>query len=254
MKVSKQGQIKWKQIDYLTLGRAVANFNKKRNMLEMEEIKSYLPDELNYKEVKQGITTRNELNRVLKSLRRFMVAGAEDLYVTQAGEEITKWERNELSIQSRIARRRLNEELKQLNLPLDTGFSRIQMGTQRENELKAQLKNLDTIETKRGYEFQRLSNRIKKIGTSDYTMKMSIVYQENFMNELEKLKDNHNEFLKVYEYFKNIQNPITFFNTAQKSRALLDFFEWYEKPEFYADFNSIEELANDILNEYKDGE
>ena len=54
--------------------------------------------------------TRRELNRIINSLRRFKKEGAEELYTTQAGEQMTKWERRELGIQSGIAVRRLKRE------------------------------------------------------------------------------------------------------------------------------------------------
>ena len=96
MATSRQSKIRWKQKDYLSLGMAVANFNKKINKLQSEEKKLYLPELKNYKEIKQNIQTRQELNRVINSLKRFSKEGAEDLYVTKAGEQITKWERKEL--------------------------------------------------------------------------------------------------------------------------------------------------------------
>ena len=96
MATSTQSKIRWQQKDYLSLGRAVANFNKKINKLQSEEKKLYLPELKNYKEIKQNIQTRSELNRIINSLKRFSKEGAEDLYVTKAGEQITKWERQEL--------------------------------------------------------------------------------------------------------------------------------------------------------------
>ena len=36
----------------------------------------YLPDIINYKEAKENITTRSELNRLINSLRRFNKEGA----------------------------------------------------------------------------------------------------------------------------------------------------------------------------------
>ena len=96
MATSTQGKIKWQQKDYLSLGRAVANFNKKINELQSEEKKLYLPELKNYKDIKENIQTRSELNRVINSLKRFSKEGAEDLYTTKAGEQITKWERQEL--------------------------------------------------------------------------------------------------------------------------------------------------------------
>ena len=122
-----QSKIKWKKGDYISLGKAISNFNKKINRLQQEENKLYLPNIIEYKEAKENITTRSELNRLINSLRRFQRESAEDLYVTQAGEEITKWERRELGIQSRIAQTRLKKELKQLQTPLESGFSKVQM-------------------------------------------------------------------------------------------------------------------------------
>ena len=122
-----QSLINWKKGDYISLGKAVSNFNKKINKLQQEENRLYLPSEISYKEAKENITTRAELKRLINSLRRFQREGAEDLYKTQAGEEMTKWERRELGIQSRIAQTRLKKELKQLQTPLESGFSRAQM-------------------------------------------------------------------------------------------------------------------------------
>lgn len=125
------------------------------------------------------------------------------------------------------------------------------MGSERVREIKATLKTLGNIENKKGYEFQRVVNRIKALGTSDYELKKAYVYRENFMNELEDLKNNYTEFEKVFEFFNNIQQPITFFNTTQKSRALQDFFLWYKTPENYAGFDTVGDLVEDILEKYR---
>lgn len=253
MKLQRQETIRWKQKDFITLGRAVANFNKKINELNKEEEKLYLPKNLEYKIVKQGITTRKELQRVLKSLKRFLKEGAEELYTTKAGEQITKWEKKELTIETRKATRRLNQELKELYTIKDkNGYTKAQMGSQRLNELEDQLKNINQIENVKGYDFTRLRNRIHRIGTDDYVMKMSIVYQENVMDNLKELSENKSEFKKVYDYFEKIKNPIEFFNTMQRSTALQDFFVWYETPENYANFKTPEDLADYIIAQYKD--
>ena len=123
-----ESRINWKKGDYIKLGQAVAKFNRKINELQKEEKKLYLPDELNYKELKEGITTRNELNNRINSLRRFLREGSEELYKTQAGEEITKWERQELSIEKGRIQRRINKRINELNEPVaDGGYSRVQM-------------------------------------------------------------------------------------------------------------------------------
>lgn len=251
MKLPKQSKIRWQRGDYITLGKAVSQFNKKINELQKEESKDYLPDTLEYKEVKENITTRKELNRVINSLRRFKKEGAEDLYTLESGEQLTKWEMNEIRLQRNIAVRRLNQELEQLNEPINgSKFSRIQMGSEEARKIESTLESIQKLESKKGFDFDRIKNRIKYIGTSDYTLKKAYIFRENFMKELENLKDNTPEFQKVYDFFKNINNPITFFNTTQKSQALQDFFVWYKNPETYAEFDSNSELVDYILEEY----
>lgn len=209
-------QIKWKQGDFVRLGRAVAQFNKKINELQAEENKLYLPETISYKEAKENITTRRELNRLINSLRRFQREGAEDLYTTQSGEEITKWERRELGIQSRIAQCRLQNELKTLNEPTESGFSRALMGSMRVREINAQIKNLKNIEGAVGYEFNRLRERLSRMGTSDYTMKKAIVFRENYLKEMEKYShfDNYEKLMKKLRSFTN---PVSFYNFVSQN-------------------------------------
>ena len=233
-----EGQINWKQGDFVRLGRAVAQFNKKVNELNREEKKLYLPETINYKEAKENITTRKELNRLINSLRRFQKEGAEDLYLTQSGETMTKWERRELGIQSRIAQTRLQNELKTLNEPLDSGFSRVQMGSLRAREIEAQIKNLKQIETKVGYEFNMLKRRIASQGASDYTMKKAIVFRNNYIKEMEKYShfDNYDKLMKK---LNSITNPISFFNFVSQNELTGDL--TYQSDETYTQeaFNSF---------------
>lgn len=241
-----ESKIKWRHGDYVTLGKAVAQFNKKINELNAEERKLYLPDNINYSDIKENITTRKELNRVIESLRRFQKEGAEEIYTTQAGEQMTSWERGELEIQSKIAQRRLKQELKELNKPLEGGFSRVQMGSQREKEIKRQLENLKSIEIKKGYEFDRLRQRIQTAGTSDYIMRKSIIYQENYLKEMEKYShfDNYEKLMQV---LNSIKNPIKFFEYVSKNELTQDL--TYQSDQYFSqqEFNKfLEQLGIDI--------
>lgn len=209
-------RINWKRGDYISLGRAVSNFNKKIRELQAEENKLYLPDEINYKEAKENITTRKELNRLVNSLRRFQRQGAEDLYTTQAGESITKWERRELGIQSRIAQTRLRAELKNLEKPLESGYSRVQMGSIRAREIEAQIRNLKQIENKKGYEFNNLRQRIMSMGRSDYVMKKATIFRENYLKEMQKYSHFDN-YEKLMNKLQSIKNPVAFFNFVSQN-------------------------------------
>lgn len=241
-------RINWKRGDFVRLGRAVSNFNKKINELNKEERKLYLPEKVDYKEAKENITTRKELNRLINSLRRFQKEGAEDLYITGAGETITKWERRELGIQSRIAQTRLRAELKNLEKPLESGFSRVQMGSIRAREIEAQIKNLKQIETKRGYEFNALKRRIMSQGASDYTMKKAIVFKENYINEMKKYShfDNYDKLMKK---LNSISNPVSFFNFVSQNELTGDL--TYQSDEVYTQeaFNSFVQDFGIEINE-----
>lgn len=241
-----EGRIRWKKGDYISLGRAVSQFNKKINELNKEEKKLYLPELENYQELKEEITTRKELNRVINSLRRFQKEGAEDLYITESGERLSKWERRELGIQSRIAQTRLRRELKELNEPLENGYSRAQMGSTRVKEIEAQIKNLKQIENKQGYAFNKLKSRLKNVGTSDFNMKRSIVYRENYIKEMEKYKDldNYDKLLKFFEKYKN---PLKFYEAVSQNELTKDL--TYQSDEYFTQqaFNSfLEDLGIDI--------
>lgn len=239
-------QISWRRGDYIRLGKAVSDFNKKINRLNAEENKLYLPETINYKEAKENITTRKELNRLINSLRRFQRAGAEDIYTTQAGEELTKWERRELGIQSRIAQTRLRAELKTLNEPLESGFSRAQMGSVRVREIEAKIRNLKDIENKKGYELMTLKKRIRLEGASDYSMKRAIVFRENYLNEMKKYShfDNYEKLISKLESFTN---PISFFNFVSQNELTGDL--TYQSDEMYSQeaFNSfVQDFGIDI--------
>ena len=205
-----------------------------------------MPSKIEYKDIKEDIATRSELNRVLKSLRRFKEKGAEELYRTKAGEEITKWERKELGIQQRITTSRLKRELESLNKPLANGYSRTQMGSERAREIEAKLSKIRKIEELKGYEFKQLSKQLKTWGVSDYEMKKAIIYRDNYMKELEKYShlDNYD---KLMQELKKLSNPISFFNFMSKNELTQDL--TYQSDQFYTQeaFNSfVEQLGIDI--------
>ena len=241
-----QSKIKWKHGDYVRLGQAIAQFNKKINALQAEERKLYLPDIIDYTEKKETIVTRNELNRFIKSLKRFSLEGAEELYKTEAGEEITKWEHKELLTQARIAKNRLQAELTKLEEPMENGYSRVQMGSQQAKQIKRQIENLSELENKKGYEFKRLKERIKNIGTTDYTMRKAIIYRENYLKEMEKYSHFEN-YDKLMLRMKAITNPIKFFEFVSVNEITQDL--TYQSDEYFTQqaFNSfLQDLGIEI--------
>ena len=244
-----ESRIRWKRGDYIRLGRAVSEFNRKINKLQTEENKLYLPDTISYQNLKENITTRQELNRMVNSLRRFQREDATELYTTQAGEQITKWERRELGIQTGIAKRRLNRELSELNEPMETGYSRVQMGSMRANQIKAQIRKLNKLENVSGSEFKNLKKSIKIQGTSDFSMKRAITYRENYIREMKKYSGFEN-YDKLMNKLNSIKNPTDFYDFVSKNEITKDL--TYQSDQYYAEqeFNLfIEDLGIEIGNE-----
>ena len=202
------GKIRWKQSDYLKLGKAVADFNKKIKKLETEENKNYFPEIQNYKELKGTIETRAELNRQIKNMRKFLKEGAEELYTTEAGEEITKWENQLLRQEKRTIEKRLNRELQSLNEPTESGYSKAQMGFSRINEIENSLKGLQKLEKATGESFNRLKGRLHFQGRSDYLTKKQRVFRENYMEMLKNFKG--------YEWYKEYKQKLESFSSNKE--------------------------------------
>lgn len=182
-------------------------------------------------------------------MRRFQQDDATQIYETEAGEIITKWERQEIAQRQRIATRRLNKELKELNEPSINGFSRVQMGSIRAREIENTLKGFKNIEKKTGSDFTRLKERIFRQGRYDYSMRRSIVYRENYIQEMEKYSSFEN-YDKLMNKLKSIKNPEAFYEFVSKNELTKDL--TYNSDMFYsqAEFNRF---VSDVLGEDVEG-
>lgn len=225
-----EGRISWKNVDNLSLGKAVANFNRKIKRIETEENKGYLPETLDFKDVKENITTRRELNRVIQNLRNFNKEGAEELYQNDAGEEMTKWEKDVLQDEILRGIRRLNKELKSVDktkYPFETDV---------ELNLKQRINNLKNFQNVKGFNFKLLKERAFNIGRMDYEMNRSIIYQNNYMKTLERYShfDNYDLLINELEKYKN---PIRFYDLMKTKGELTEDLtyvsdEYYTQEEF----------------------
>lgn len=100
-------------------------------------------------------------------------------------------------------------------------YSRVQMGSERERQINAQLKNLEKIETKAGFDLERLKQNIMSQGRADYKMKQSINYRNNYMKEMEKYK-NYDNYELLKKKMDSISNPIRFFDFMSQNELTQD--------------------------------
>lgn len=210
------GLIKWNRSDYAKLSRAVSDFNKKLNKLEAEERKLYLPLPVNYKELKESIKTRSALNQKINSLKRFLKEGMEDIYVTEGGEKLSKWEYKELGYLKKNASIKLRNEIKEIDrskTPYETVDERITKGL---------IKNFNKLNESKGKEFREIKRRLNFYGSSDYEMKKAVIWKENLLEQAENVS-NLKGYDKFIEFINSFKNPIQLYETIkERTHTLID--------------------------------
>lgn len=116
--MAKNSVIKWKKEDEKNLRKAISDFNKRVSKLEKtRKDKSYLPSQIDYKGTKELIKTRSELDRIMRSLGRFKGVEAFKKVTLPSGEELTNWEKKEISYQKASAVRKIKRRMAQIERP-----------------------------------------------------------------------------------------------------------------------------------------
>lgn len=125
------------------------------------------------------------------------------------------------------------------------------MGSTKVRAIQSQIKNLKMIETKKGYEFNALRRRIRKMGASDYEMKKAIIYREKYLKEMEKYShfENYDELMKK---LKSILNPLKFFEFVSQNELTQDL--TYQSDQYYSqqEFNRFVEMFEIESEKYEE--
>ncbi len=241
--------IRWRKGDYITLGRAVADFNKKIDRLEQMEGLGYLPEKVSYKEIKKRIVSRKEFNRVLNSLKAFKEEGAEDLVVTQAGTFRTKWENKQLKAQAKIALKMLNIEKEILETPLPGAtYSFAQMGSSRAREIQRDVEKIEKLGTETNEDdLKKIERKIKSLGSFDYARKKAEIYRKNYLKMLDDTYKDFENYDKFKEKLESIEDPQQFFNYLKQNEKLVDIKFMYELARLGVVGASKQETFNELL-------
>lgn len=214
--MAKQSMIRWNRSDYGKLSYAVRKFNENLRKLDSVESDLILPDPVDYKELKSGITTRQELNRLIGSLQRFSNPAKQKAVKLDSGIEITSWEYTELKRERKRAERRMTGELMGLEATLGTGNKRI-------NEISGTITSLYKLETVKGEEFNRIRKRIKSQGVSDFEVRQAMTFKERFLKTYRTLGRT-----EIVEYAESFKNPLEFWE-AIKDSEFKNLEEWYDE-------------------------
>ena len=235
--------IRWRRGDYIKLGQAVSRFNKIIKELDDDE-RDYLPELKDYKDLKEHITSRKELNRIIKALKR---ANDENLLATKtfdSGEVVSKWEFSEINKAKRRAFRNLEKERESILKDRPS----IGMGDERLSEIQAIEDSFERLNEKTGSDLKRLKSRIMSVGRSDYKLSRDELFRKNFYTALEGISNFQNYDILKRELDK-IKNPSKFYEYVKKSPVLMDLFLWYKESDslFYGAFSDNQEAFNSTL-------
>ena len=169
------------------LRKAVSLFNSKVKRLEAKNLDYEIPEKLKVSELKQDIKSKQELKRVINSLRRFTKRGSEE-EVEYLGKNTTKWSKRENIIDRQVATRALNRELKKIQIIKNSG---VHMGSTQENKIKQQIQDIKNIKNAKGYYFKKILNDIKQYGKWDFQSRRGEQWKQNY---LKMLKDSYVNF------------------------------------------------------------
>lgn len=237
--------IKWTRSDYAKLNWAVRQFNKTVSKLESMELEG-LPNLQQYKDLKENIYSRRELNRIVKSLKRFGRESQQRLVTTEGGEVLTQWEYSELKKAMRRATTRITDEARNI---IDT--DRNVIGDVQFKRLLRTKESIEDLMNRKGAEFRMTKERAMKWGKLDYELFRAEIFRENFMNALEELSDYKN-FDLLKQKLESISNPIRFYNYISQSEILKDLFLFYKDKatsQTYGGFTSNQEAFDTAIFE-----
>lgn len=215
--------IRWNRSDYARLRSAVSSFNKQVNKLEqLESNTEYLPDTKDYQTLKRKISSRKELNRVIKSLKEFSEPREQQL-VEFGKTQLTKWESRELKLAEKRATKSLLLEKFKLETRPEIMYG---MGEERIKEINDTLESFKDLGTKIGKGFERVKERVFNIGISDRELYKAKIFRENYFEALSHLKNLEN-YDKLKAELSKITNPIKFYEAIKDNDMLMDIFNWY---------------------------
>lgn len=239
----KRYKIKWRKADEKQLAYAVRAFNAKRTRLlkQVPELEAFLPPKMSVADIKKSIQTRQDFNREINSLKRFLKKGAEKTVVNKQGVKTTKYELNEL----RLKVNRINRERAKKLAEMEPNTEKGTMGSIQQNALRPKKFNFESQSTK---SWDKFVESVEKQALPGYWDERLKKYKENFLkgleNELglsplyeaikEKIESMSDEELdRVYYQEPNLQIDYVYDEAEMEIKAtlMLEALEAYERGE-----------------------
>lgn len=233
-----------------SINSIVRNYNAKIKRLEKVEEELYLPELTSVKEIKESVTSRKELNRMLKDLQRYSERGMEKTIRFASGLKMSKYQSETLKRNLKIAKAKTTREINQFTSSTIKVFG-IPQNTPHEYDesylnLKAQREKLNKdISTLNKKELERLQSNIEDVL---YSEERELQYKENWIDMIDKLsyygeidKEKKEEIIKR---IKNISpsNFTKLYRNEKSIKAIQELYRDLVRNKSLVD----EEITNDI--------
>lgn len=239
--------IKWNEDSNARLKKEVSAFNSRvKKLRKARKNVSYLPDEVSFRETKKLITTEEELEAVLESLKGFKGKEAYKKVTLKSGEQLTTWEYGELKKQQAIAKKRIKKQMEKVERPYG------KMGTaefQRLNQVYNSIRNFEKL---KGARLEVAKSRLANYGSTDFDMRRAIIYKENYLKMIKETFSNEPKYKKLVHKIKQI-HPLTLYDDLKAG----EFGDKIKDISFMYDFGGLaefEDLVDKFLDENEEGE
>lgn len=194
--MSRHYNIKWRKQDKQKVTNTVKQFNSKitRLLKKNPELKPYLPDRINAKELTKNIQTRSDFNREINSLNRFLKKGAETPITTETGLRTTLWQRKEIGIKVATINRKRAVERKRANVSTFKGT----MGSIQKNNLEPKQYDFNKIKPSNWDKFvQTVEKQVK----ANYFSEKNELYKQNYMLAISNVfnKEDSSKLLSIIQ-------------------------------------------------------
>lgn len=200
--------ITWGRSESIKLGKAVASFNRALKGLEGKGIS--LPNSVDFKNLKEDITTNKELIRVVNALNRF-TKPSQQVGVSINGVMVTQWELSEVKKARNRAVKRLSGELNELK-----SVSTFGTGNKQLNEINALLNSYEGLFDKKDFSsYRRTQESIMRQGRLDFDYRKAKIFQENFIEAYTKMGRE-----EIVEFAKSYKDPERFWKAIKESELV----------------------------------
>ena len=243
-------KLRWKKEDKDALEKAVRNFNRRISELQRLGYKN-LPKKESYEELRgikdlqegelsREIMNRRELDLKIASLNRFRENTAKSVSLP-GGQEVTLWEKDEISRLKRRATVSLEAEIKDLyNSGKDKDWIKARERT---------LEHLDDIYNLKGAEFRKKMQVLENNARSDRELRYAQAWLDNYLYALDTAEGYTNKEVLINK-IKRLKNPLKVYDYIKQEPILEDFLDDYTAggtAQTYAGFTNNEEAFDDAL-------